>query len=87
MVVHHTYPHPYIYMYLNFVFLMSSPLPLLHTAMPTPCLKTFWHIDPSEVDFCGCLSQKPLKRESNSPELEFSIGSGCMELSAFREGK
>ncbi len=25
---------------------MPSSLPLLHTAMPTPCLNTFWHSDP-----------------------------------------
>ncbi len=35
---------------------MASSLPLLHTAMPTPCLNTFWHIDPyiffSEMFFC-----------------------------------
>ncbi len=25
---------------------MPSPLPLLHTAMPTPCMDAFWHSDP-----------------------------------------
>ncbi len=30
----------------NYVFYMLSSLPLLHTAMPTPCLNTFWHSDP-----------------------------------------
>ncbi len=29
-----------------YVFYMSSSLPLLHTAMPTPCLNAFWHSDP-----------------------------------------
>ncbi len=30
----------------NYVFYMPSSLPLLHTAIPTPCLNAFWHIDP-----------------------------------------
>ncbi len=30
----------------NYVFYMPSSLPLLHTAMPTPCLNAFWHSDP-----------------------------------------
>ncbi len=31
---------------MNYVFYMPSSLPLLHIAMPTPCLNTFWHSDP-----------------------------------------
>ncbi len=30
----------------NYVFYMPSSLPLLHTAMLTPCLNAFWHSDP-----------------------------------------
>ncbi len=30
----------------NYVFYMPPSLPLLHTAMPTPCLNAFWHSDP-----------------------------------------
>ncbi len=30
----------------NYVFYVPSSLPLLHIAMPTPCLNTFWHSDP-----------------------------------------
>ncbi len=30
----------------NYVFYMRSSLPLLHTAVPTPCLNAFWHSDP-----------------------------------------
>ncbi len=29
----------------NFVFFVPSSLPLLRTAMPTPCLYAFWHND------------------------------------------
>ncbi len=46
--VKHTYPQE-VEMgvcKLNFVLFMPSSLPLLHTAMPTPCLNTFWHSDP-----------------------------------------
>ncbi len=44
----HSPGHPYILglCMFNFVFLMPSSLPLLHTAMPTPSLNIFWHSDP-----------------------------------------
>ncbi len=29
-----------------FRIIMPSSLPLLHTAMPTPCLNAFWHSNP-----------------------------------------
>ncbi len=34
-------------LHLGAMYFMPSPLPLLHTAMPTPCLNTFSHSDPT----------------------------------------
>ncbi len=39
-------------LHLGAMFFMPSSLPLLHTAMPTPCLNTFLHSDPYIIWKC-----------------------------------
>ncbi len=36
----------YVHCMFNYVFFIPSSLPLLHSAIPTPCLNVFWHRDP-----------------------------------------